>query len=125
MAAPLIASLYDRKPLDSAEAVRESIHDRVRAKRQPWSATQKQLGYMNGLLAKCFGTGDAGTVARHQFLEQMFGTSSSKALNMGEASAVIDWVKDPDGDGPHPAAVAEGWTILKAWGEEHGQEKLL
>jgi hypothetical protein len=129
MAAPLMASPYDRKALTDAAAIRDKIITAARNKDMrhgsiAWMATAPQLGLMNGLLGKCFGTDDAGMVARHEFLEQMFGNPSSKALSMGEASAVIDWVKDPDGDGPHPAAVAEAWLVLKAWGQEHGQMEM-
>lgn len=121
---PYRSSLYDRKPLDSGEAVRESIHDRARARRQPWSATQKQLGYVNGLLTKCFGTGDSGRVARHQFLEYVWGLPTSRGLSGSQASAIIDWARDPDGDGAHPAAAAEAWLVLKAWALDHGEEEM-
>lgn len=128
MAAPLMASLYDRKALDNASAIRDKILGMARLKDQrhggiAWTVTGPQLGLMNGLLGKCFVATES-DVARHQFLEFVFGRSSSKTLSMGEASALIDWLKDADGPGPHPAGVADAWVVVKAWGEEHGQTEM-
>jgi hypothetical protein len=89
------------------------------------SITEKQIGYLNGLLSAIFGKDDAGTVARHQFLEYVFGVTSSKKLTKAEASALIDWAKPAlPQKGAHPTAVREGWMVLDAWGIQHGQLEL-
>lgn len=79
--------------------------------------TDRQLGYLNGLLSQVLGSNDAGNVARHQFLEHVFGSPSSKALSKAEASALIDWLSQED-------RAAEIHAALKAWGEEHGQMEM-
>ena len=79
--------------------------------------TEKQMGYMNGLLGKFLGGGESGDVARHQFLEYVFGNPSSKELTKADASAVIDWLTSGD-------AGAEAYAALEAWGADHGQMAL-
>ena len=79
--------------------------------------TEKQMGYMNGLLGKLLGGGQSGDVARHQFLEYVFGNPSSKELTKADASAVIDWLTSGD-------AGAEAYAALEAWGADHGQMAL-
>jgi hypothetical protein len=86
-------------------------------------ASDKQRGLICHLLGMALGTGDAGDVARHEFMEYVF-SKRTKALYRDEASALIDWLKDPHGPGPHPAAVAEAWLCVKAWGLKEGQLEL-
>ena len=88
------------------------------ASRLEGSITEKQMGYMNGLLGKVFGGGQSGDIARHQFLEYVFGNSSSKALSKAEASAVIDWLTSSED------AATEAHAALTAWGAEHGQMEM-
>ncbi len=67
-----------------------------------------------------------GTVARHQFLEYVYGIRTSKALSMAQAGALIDWAVDKHypRSGPHVTAIKEGWIVVEAWGAEHGQLRL-
>ena len=127
-----MATLYDRQPMTTAEEVKAHILDRARRRAgavdgplRGIMATDPQRGLVCHLLGMALGTGEAGDVARHQLLEYLFGQPSSKRLTMDEAGALIDWLKDPHGPGPHPAAVAECWLVLKAWGAKEGQLELL
>lgn len=81
-------------------------------------ATERQIGYLSSLLGQILGNGDSGTVARHQFLEHMFGSPSSKNLSKAEASVLIDWLTGGD-------RASEIYRALTDWGQEHGQGRLL
>ena len=78
-------------------------------------ATAKQLGYLKGLLAAQLGETEGAIVARHQVLEQLFGSGLTKA----EASAAIEWLVDPEID-----AAAEVQAVLQQWSLDHGQLEL-
>ena len=126
-----MGNLYDRKPMDQAYQVVKHLHEQAEKHARSQDkilraipATDKQRGLLCHLLGMAFGTGEAGDVARHEFLEYVFGNPSSKALTLDQASVLIDWLRDPHGPGPHPAAVSECWTILRAWGAEHGQQEM-
>lgn len=109
-------------------ALKISLVNKAAKKKQRSPVSQAQLGLMNGLLGKIFGSDDSGNVARHQFLEYIFARASSKDLRPGEVSTMIDWAKgdkNPDGSyEPHEIACKEANMVLTAWALEHGQEKL-
>jgi len=113
---------------NDAESLKISLVNKAADKKQRTRPSQPQLGLMNGLLGKIFGSGDSGNVARHQFLEYIFARPSSKNLTKGEVSTVIDWAKgdkNPDGSyEPHEIACKEANMVLNTWALEHGQESL-
>lgn len=94
-------------------------------------ATEPQVGYVASMMGSVFGTGQQANVARHQVLEYVFGVKSTKELTKGQAHALIDWLKTGEGrtfDGgwePSPGVVDQANALLRAWGEEHGQQRLL
>jgi len=114
-----------RPIFEDAQQLRASLQRRAEIKPMYGGITDKQIGFLNGLLSGMFGKDEGGTVARHQFLEYVFGVRSSKKLSMAQASVLIDWAKPAlPHKGPHPTATREGWMVVKAWGEEYGQLEL-
>jgi len=103
----------------TAEELREDLKQRVRETNWVGPATEKQVGYVCGLLGKIVGIGMPGDMARHQLLDFLFGKSSSKNLTKGEANALIDWLTDPE----HSVS-EEVYAALGAWGAEHGQMEM-
>jgi len=115
----------ERKAAPDADTLRIWIHDRVN-KGKGWDdpVTEKQVGLLNGLLTGMFGKDEMAEGQRHQFLDFMFGTLTSKTLTKGQASALIDWAKDGEGYEPHPVAVAEGQMAIRAHEIAAGQTEL-
>lgn len=93
-------------------------------------ASKKQVGYAASMLGAVFGEGDQADVARHQFLEYTFGVKSTKELTAQQAHELIDWLKGDEGRSangayvPSPAVEQQATQVLRAWGEEHGQQRL-
>lgn len=126
-----MASLYDRKPMATAEEVKAHIlaEAKKRARRVDKAirgipASEKQIGYFCSLLGMALGEGEIGDAMRHEFLEYVFDRHSSKLLTMDECGALIDWLKDPHGPGPHPATVTEAWLVIRARNMVLGQQEM-
>lgn len=98
----------------------EELRDHLRAAVQSIddndAITDKQQGYVCGLLGKVLGGGESGDVARHQVLEFLFGVSSSKRLTKAQGSVLIEWLID--------GANGEVHEALDAWGAERGQLRM-
>jgi len=122
-----VPALEDRKPAPDAETLRGWIHTKVANKKaKTWTGpiSEKQIGLLNRLLTDIFGTDEDAERERHQFLEYMFDTLTSKTLTKAQASVLIDWAKDPVTLGPHPVAIAEGQMVIRACAVEAGQTEL-
>ena len=117
------------RPLD-AETIRTVIQKKagfISGKRHVAGepVTDKQVGFLAGLIGKALPNLDAGMKdkARHDILEYLIGVTSSKALMLREASALIGWLAGDDGE-VNQYAAAEVASVLQAVAVEAGQQEL-
>ena len=87
--------------------------------------TEKQIGFVAMLLQEAVDTD--GTAAeeinrrRHAVLEYLVGVDSTKKLQKSEASAIIDWLTQPDSGQMNEYASREAAAVVAAWLRDQGQ----
>ena len=90
--------------------------------------TEKQIGFVAMLLQEAVDTD--GTAAeeinrrRHAVLEYLVGVDSTKKLQKSEASAIIDWLTQPDSGQLNEYASREAAAVVAAWLKDQGQLEL-
>lgn len=115
------------RPLD-ANDLKSAINARAAQKGNDRSASGKQSKMVASLISECFAGENDIEGSRHLALAWMFGKESTKELTVGQASAAIDWLLDPDNDDGvydlHPAAYQEAHNARDAELERRGQTKM-